>query len=448
MRAAGYGRPIPTTSSGAASGHTVAPKVGIEQRSGSNSKVNSSSSDDTAHAGEGHSKPVVARPGSSPQLGTAPTAPPAELPTVAEVLRAAKLLLQPTQAVERQFYADCYRACQVIPSSRPTVPAVAAPGSGSGGSGGAAPATSGTAAAPAQPAAYLSYVPEVALRLSCLGHRIVVRRVTDSKHYWSKSMTNMFCYCVLPGTGIGYVLDPSFKEHFRAGRMSDRYRDVWECLPPLFVGPPAKLVQLVQTLCAELQASFESGGRQLPPWRTFGSTINRWMSPCFQDVPVPPRRPMPPQAQQVAVQQQQQLLQQQQGPEQQQPGATRNTSGGDGGDSAGCARLRAACLRLAWEERQQRDRVLLPQRPRLQLPLHETPLGLLGLQRPDRGRPGGASLLLHRAAVRCGPHMDTGKLWSWVRRRQLDWKLAPPARQRCVAPAPLPLLAWALIPAG
>ena len=72
---------------------------------------------------------------------------------------------------------------------------------------------------------------------------------------------------------------------------------MWECLPPLFVGPPAKLVQLVQSLCAELQASFESSGRQLPPWRTFSSTINRWMSPGFQDVPVPLRRPMPQQQQ-------------------------------------------------------------------------------------------------------------------------------------------------------
>lgn len=69
-------------------------------------------------------------------------------------------------------------------------------------------------------------MPDVALRLSCLGHRVVVRRVTDSKHYWSKSMANLFCYSLLPGTGIGYVVDPAFREHFRAGRMSDRYRCV------------------------------------------------------------------------------------------------------------------------------------------------------------------------------------------------------------------------------
>ncbi|GFR49795.1 hypothetical protein Agub_g11733 [Astrephomene gubernaculifera] len=208
---------------------------------------------------------------STPQLvGTQQGVPP-ELPTVAEVLRTAKTFLQPTHAVERQFYADCYRACQAMPSAAA-----------------AAAAAVSNEGPPQLP--YLSSVPEVALRLSCLGHRVVVRRVVDSRQYWSKSMTNTFCYSVLPGTGIGYVLDPGFKEHFRAGCMSDRFRDIWECLPPLFVGPPARLVQLVQMLCAELQASFEAADRQLPPWRTFAATINRWMSPVFRDLPVPQRR--------------------------------------------------------------------------------------------------------------------------------------------------------------
>ncbi|KXZ52616.1 hypothetical protein GPECTOR_9g661 [Gonium pectorale] len=162
----------------------------------------------------------------------------------------------------------------------PSLPSPAVPGLPAG--------QQGAAAAASLP--YLSSVPEVALRLSCLGHRVVLRRVVDTKQYWSKSMTNAFCYVVLPGTGIGYVLDPGFKEHFRAGCMSDRYRDIWECLPPLFVGPPAKLVQLVQLLCSELGASFEAAGRQLPPWRTFNATINRWMSPVFRDLPAPLRR--------------------------------------------------------------------------------------------------------------------------------------------------------------
>ncbi|GIL88709.1 hypothetical protein Vretimale_17288 [Volvox reticuliferus] len=218
--------------------------------------------------------------------GSTPSSPPPsavlELPTVAAVLRTAKLLLQPTHAIERQFYEDCYRACRVMPATTTAVPSSNvnnAAGRCAGGRTDGGP--------------YLSSIPEVALRLSCLGHRMVVRRVTDSRHYWSRSMTNMFCYCVLPDTGIGYVLDPSFKDHFRAAMMSDRYRDIWECLPPLFVGPPAKLVQLVQVLCTELQVSFKNSDCLLPPWRAFTCNIYRWMSPVFRDLPVPLRRPMP-----------------------------------------------------------------------------------------------------------------------------------------------------------
>ncbi|GLI66593.1 hypothetical protein VaNZ11_010513 [Volvox africanus] len=222
--------------------------------------------------------------------GSTSTSPPRraspELPSVEDFLMTAKFLLQPTHAIERQFYADCYCACRVIPATTTAVPSNPA---GRSVDGGAAP----LGPHPTPQRSYLSSVPEVALRLSCLGHQVVVRRVTDSRQYWSRSMTNMFCYCVLPGTGIGYVLDPNFKDHFKSNSMSDRYRDIWECLPPLFVGPPTKLVQLVQALCTELQASFESGRLILPPWRSFTCNINRWMSPVFRDVPVPMRRPVP-----------------------------------------------------------------------------------------------------------------------------------------------------------
>ncbi len=119
------------------------------------------------------------------------------------------------------------------PTRRPTSPSTSA-GSGGAGSGPTTASTAATASPVASaagdgmaaPVPHLSNVPEVALRLSCLGHRVVVRRVTDSKHYWSKSMANLFCYSLLPGTGTGYVVDPVFREHFRAGRMSDRYRCV------------------------------------------------------------------------------------------------------------------------------------------------------------------------------------------------------------------------------
>lgn len=181
--------------------------------------------------------------------------------TVAEVLRKVKSLMQPRTLQEHQFYSDCYQACEVQPCS----------------------------------SLHLDDIPEVAVRLCRQNYKMVVRRVMDSKLYWSKSMTSVFCYCVLPGTGVGYVLDPNFKEHFKTGHMSIRYRDIWECLPAIFVGPPAQLIPLVQLLCQEVVKSFEEAGRQLPPWRNFATTIDRWMSPSFKDLagPNPPSQPAP-----------------------------------------------------------------------------------------------------------------------------------------------------------
>ncbi|GIL60777.1 hypothetical protein Vafri_15220 [Volvox africanus] len=232
------------------------------------------------------SRNSVGRCGSGSKSPSPPRHASPELPKMEDVVKTTRFLLQPTHAIEHEFYADCYCACRVIPATTTAVPSNPAGRSADGGA-----AHLGTRPMPQR--SPLSSVPEVALRLSCLGHQVVVRRVTDSRHYWSRSMTNMFCYCVLPGTGIGYVLDPNFKDHFKSNSMSDRYRNIWEGLPPLFVGPPTKLVQLVQALCTELQASFESDCRQLPPWRAFTCNINRWMSPVFRDVPVPMRRPMP-----------------------------------------------------------------------------------------------------------------------------------------------------------
>lgn len=235
---------------------------------------------------------------------TAPSSKPAY--TVAEVLRKTKSLLQPKSAIEHQFYQDCYQACHAMSvpgsGSEPPPPATVGGSSGANSPGMSSP-TSDRPPAGAQggaqalacpshpssdpPEGYISSAPEVALRLSKLGYRVVVRRVVDAKQYWSKSMVNTFCYCIVPGTGVGYVVDPAFKDLFKTGHMTERFRDIWECLPPLFVGPPAQLIPLVQLLCYEMGATFEQGGRQLPPWRSFSTVINRWMSPAFHDIVAP-----------------------------------------------------------------------------------------------------------------------------------------------------------------
>ncbi|GFH11710.1 uncharacterized protein HaLaN_07255 [Haematococcus lacustris] len=101
----------------------------------------------------------------------------------------------------------------------------------------------------------------------------MVRKVFDSQAYWTKSMTNSFCYCLLPlehGSGPGpkyqgYVVDPAMKDSFLAA------------VDEVFVGPAYQLVALLQLVCAELAACFQG----------------RWLSPSFHDVAAPAVAPSP-----------------------------------------------------------------------------------------------------------------------------------------------------------
>ena len=94
-------------------------------------------------------------------------------------------------------------------------------------------------------------VPELAIAISaavsCLGCRVLVRRVTDSKQYWSKGTGCTYAICVMPSThrpslasvaaagfkvsepppaavGTGLVIDPNFKAKFTTPIMTSRYR--------------------------------------------------------------------------------------------------------------------------------------------------------------------------------------------------------------------------------
>ncbi|KAL6745201.1 hypothetical protein V8C86DRAFT_70813 [Haematococcus lacustris] len=144
-------------------------------------------------------------------------------------------------------------------------------------------------------------LPDLALALRAQGWVTLVRKVIDSQAYWTKSMTNSFCYCLLPlGSGSGpgpkhqgYVVDPAIKDYFQAAAATPRYQAVWGALPEVFVGPASQLVPLLQLLCAERAACFQAQGRQLPPWRSFTATQGRWLSPSFQDVAAPAVTPSP-----------------------------------------------------------------------------------------------------------------------------------------------------------
>lgn len=131
-------------------------------------------------------------------------------------------------------------------------------------------------------------VGEVALELQRRGYSVVVRRITDSRKYWTKSMTSTFICCVDESTGwpVEYIIDPNFKALFQCGYMTEHYLYFWDSLPQVFVGMPCQLLPSVQLVCEEMALSFLEAGRPVPPWRSQSATLSRWMSDVFTELPV------------------------------------------------------------------------------------------------------------------------------------------------------------------
>ena len=83
-------------------------------------------------------------------------------------------------------------------------------------------------------------VPHFALALSSAaaglslggGIRLAVRRVMDTKQYWTSASGREFVTCALPGDSssgssrgaCSLIIDPGFREHFATATMSQRYR--------------------------------------------------------------------------------------------------------------------------------------------------------------------------------------------------------------------------------
>lgn len=137
-------------------------------------------------------------------------------------------------------------------------------------------------------------VPEFALSLGVemakVGCRTALRRVSDTKQYWSRSMRNTFVLCILPGASgrpVAVVVDPNFKEQFRTAHMTPRYRDILDAAPDIFIGQGPQLMLLTHLLCCELALNFEILGQMLPPWRAYKACIGRWMSASVTDIMVP-----------------------------------------------------------------------------------------------------------------------------------------------------------------
>ena len=55
-------------------------------------------------------------------------------------------------------------------------------------------------------------------------------------------------------------MDPQFKEQFEIAHPTERYTELLDALPAFFVGTEDRLVTLVELLCSEMSAAFQSTG--------------------------------------------------------------------------------------------------------------------------------------------------------------------------------------------
>lgn len=75
------------------------------------------------------------------------------------------------------------------------------------------------------------------------------------------------------------VLDPHFKSQFDIQNPTVAYSGIMEALPDAFIGRRDRLELLVEILCGEMQRSFQTMQRALPPWRGFQAMLLKWKSP-------------------------------------------------------------------------------------------------------------------------------------------------------------------------
>ena len=59
-------------------------------------------------------------------------------------------------------------------------------------------------------------------------------------------------------------MDPKFKEQFEIAHPTERYVELLDAVPAVFVGTEHRLVTLVELLCTEMSAAFQTTGELQP----------------------------------------------------------------------------------------------------------------------------------------------------------------------------------------
>lgn len=81
------------------------------------------------------------------------------------------------------------------------------------------------------------------------------------------------------GEGVRLIVEVDFRSEFEVARSTKAYRAALQALPPLFVGTPDRLGQIVAVVAEAARQSLKKKGLHFPPWRKPEYMRAKWLSP-------------------------------------------------------------------------------------------------------------------------------------------------------------------------
>ncbi|KAL6502351.1 hypothetical protein OROHE_024629 [Orobanche hederae] len=85
-------------------------------------------------------------------------------------------------------------------------------------------------------------------------------------------------YVDVSAAGNRYVIEVCLAGEFAIARPTDSYAALLQVFPPIFVGKPDELRQVVKVMCGAIRKSMKSAGILVPPWRRLTYMQSKWFS--------------------------------------------------------------------------------------------------------------------------------------------------------------------------
>ncbi|KAH9798098.1 DUF506 family protein [Citrus sinensis] len=76
-----------------------------------------------------------------------------------------------------------------------------------------------------------------------------------------------------------YIIEVNLAAQFEIARATDGYMSLVNLFPPIFVGKPGTLRQILRLMCGAARESIKSAELSVPPWRRNGYMQAKWFSP-------------------------------------------------------------------------------------------------------------------------------------------------------------------------